>query len=260
MSAQMNAKLFLLPLVLLVGFTGCTRLRYNDPPPYARRAPVILPEFNVRLTPEQILQAAAAQPIAPFGTADWRDLFDGKSLGAWRETKFDQGGSVAVTNGLLVLRRGQPFVGVNYTNEIPTVNYEVVLEAMRFEGDDFFCGLTFPVRDAWCSLIVGGWGGGIVGLSNVDGGDASENETTKYISFETGRWYRIRLRVTEQRIEAWIEQKKVVDLVTSGRKLEVRFGEIMLSRPFGLAAWDTSAAYRAIKIRKVSAPADQRED
>ena len=258
MRIQMNAKVFLVPLVLIVSFTvpGCVRFRYHDPPPYARYAPVMLPDSNVRLTPEQLLQAAAAQPIAPFGQADWQDLFDGKSLGAWRETKFDQGGSVTVTNGLLVLRRGQPFVGVNYTKEIPKVNYEVVLEAMRVEGEDFFCGLTFPVQDAWCSLIIGGWGGGIVGLSNVDGGDASENETTKYISFETGRWYRIRLRVTEQRIEAWIEQKKVVDLVTTGRKLEVRFGEIMLSRPFGLAAWDTSAAFRAIKIRPVNEPAD----
>lgn len=257
MSAQMNAKVFLLPLMVLVGFTGCARFRYHDPPPFARNAPVILPDSGVSLTTVQLLQAAAAQPIAPFGNAGWRDLFDGKSLGAWRETKFDQGGKVTVTNGLLVLRRGQPFVGVNYTNEIPTVNYEIVLEALRAEGDDFFCGLTFPVRDAWCSLIIGGWGGGIVGLSNVDGSDASENETTKYISFEKGHWYRIRLRVTEQRIEAWIEQKKVVDLVTTGRKLEVRFGEIMLSRPFGLAAWETSAAYRAIKIRPVTGPADE---
>jgi hypothetical protein len=252
MTAQMNAKVFLLSLGLIGMATGC---RFNDPPPYARYAPVVIPASNFNPTTEQLLQAAAAQPLAPFG-GDWRDLFDGKSLDGWRETKFDQGGSVAVRHGLLVLQRGQPFVGVNCTNEIPTVNYEVVLEAMRVEGDDFFCGLTFPVGDAWCSLIVGGWGGGIVGLSNVDGGDASENETTKYISFETGRWYRIRLRVTEHKIEAWIEQKKVVNLVTTGRKLEVRFGEIMLSRPFGLAAWETSAAYRAIQIRPVTGPAD----
>lgn len=250
----MNAKSLLLLLGLIAVTTGC---RFNDPPPYARYAPVRIPPASFTPTTEQLLWAAAAQPLASFGAAEWRDLFDGKSPGAWRETKFDQGGSIVVTNGLLVLQRGQPFVGVNYTNPIPTVNYEVVLEAMRVEGSDFFCGLTFPVRDAWCSLIVGGWGGGIVGLSNVDGGDASENETTQYISFETGRWYRIRLRVTEQKIEAWIEQKKVVDLVTTGRKLEVRFGEIMLSRPFGLAAWETSAAFRAFKIRDVSGPAEE---
>ncbi len=93
-------------------------------------------------------------------------------------------------------------------------------------------------------------------MSNLDGGDASENETTQYISFENGRWFRIRLRVTEHKIEAWIEQKKVVNLISTGRKLEVRFGEIMMSRPFGLAAWESSAAFRAIKIRAVSGPAE----
>ena len=259
MFRQMNAKVFL-PLVLLLPLlSGCARLRYVEPPPYARTAVVVLPETNMTPTTADLLAAAANQPIAPMGGEAWQELFAGKSLAGWRETPFDQGGSVQVTNGLLVLHRGRPFVGVNYTNEIPTINYEVVLEAMRVAGTDFFCGLTFPVRDACCSLIVGGWGGGIVGISSVDGGDASENETTKYISFENGRWYRIRLRVTEQKIEAWIEQKKVVDLVTTGRKLDVRFGEIMLSRPFGLAAWDASAAYRAIKIRPVSGPAEAPE-
>jgi hypothetical protein len=125
---------------------------------------------------------------------------------------------------------------------------------MRLAGDDFFCGLTFPVGESFCSLIIGGWGGGLVGLSNVDGADASENETTTYVSFETGRWYRIRLRVTEHKIEAWIEQKKIVNLSTTGRKLSVRFGEILRSQPFGIAAWETSSAFRELKIRDTSQP------
>ena len=252
----MNAKVFLLLIPAVTLLSGCNAVRYSAAPVFPDSTPMPLPEPKPEANPEVLLLRAAAQPVAPFEGEGWRDLFDGRSFAGWRVTEFDQGGSVTVTNGMLVLQRGKPFVGVNGTNEIPKLNYEVAFDALRVVGDDFFCGLTFPVQDAWCSLIIGGWGGGIVGLSNVDGGDASENETTKYISFETGRWYRIRLRVTEQRIEAWIEQKKVVDLVTTGRKLEVRFGEIMLSRPFGLAAWDTSAAYRAIKIRAVSEPAE----
>lgn len=179
-------------------------------------------------------------------------------MAGWQQTKFDEGGRVSVRDGLLVFEQGKPFVGVNGTNDMPVMNYELAFDAMRVAGNDFFCGLTFPVNESHCSLIVGGWGGGLVGISSVDGYDASENETTKYVSIETGRWYRIRLRVTEQRIEAWIELKKVVDLVITGRKLDVRFGEIMLSRPFGLCSWDTSAAYRAIKIRPVSGPEDTR--
>ena len=157
-----------------------------------------------------------------------------------------------VRNGLLLFSKGDPFVGVNYTNEIPNVNYEVSLDAMCVSGGDFFCGLTFPVRDSFCSLILGGWGGSVVGLSSLDGYDASENETTQFISFQTGRWYRIRLRVTERKIEAWIEQKQIVDVLITGRKVSLRFGDIEMSKPFGLASYSTSAAFRGISIRPVT--------
>ena len=31
-------------------------------------------------------------------------------------------------------------------------------------------------------LIVGGWGGGVVGMSSLNGKDAARNETTQYVS------------------------------------------------------------------------------
>jgi hypothetical protein len=250
----MNVKVLSLLAVLGAGLTGCASWRHQLTPPIPNNTPVVLPEIKESPVTPELMRRVATQPVAPFDGEGWENLFDGKSLADWRVTEFDQGGSVTVTNGLLVLHRGNPFVGVNGLKEIPKVNYEIAFDAMRLEGDDFFCGLTFPVGDSHCSLIVGGWGGGLVGLSNLDGASAAENETTQYVSFESGRWYRIRLRVTEQRIQAWIEQKQVVDLLTVGRLFEVRFGEIMLSRPFGLCAWDTSAAYRAIKIRPVTEP------
>ncbi len=97
------------------------------------------------------------------------------------------------------------------------MNYEVALDAMRLMGSDFFCGLTVPVGETFCSLIVGGWGGSLLGISSVEGMDASENETTKFTNFESGRWYRIRLRVTEKRIEGWIDKEKLIDLATLRR-------------------------------------------
>ena len=45
--------------------------------------------------------------------------------------------------------------GITYTNPLPRTDYEVTLEAMRVEGSDFFCGLTFPVGSNSCSLVVG---------------------------------------------------------------------------------------------------------
>jgi len=256
----MNAKLFPAALVLMatLSWTGCESSRYEPTTGLSGASPAIPPTQRPS-TETEILTRAATQPMSPPEGEGWRTLFDGKSLKGWRVTEFDQGGKVEVRNGLMIFTKGDPFVGVNYTNEIPKVNYEVVFDAMSVSGGDFFCGLTFPVTDSFCSLVVGGWGGSVVGLSSLDGADASENETTQFVSFETGRWYRIRLRVTEHKIEAWIEQKKVVNVVITGRKVSLRIGEILLSKPFGLASYSTSAVYRGIKIRDVSEPASKDE-
>lgn len=250
----MNIKLFAPLLAILAYLNGCATARYQPSSVFPNAVVTPVPKPEIAPTGTDHILRAATEPSKPFDGKDWRDLLDRRSLNGWRITDFGQGGSVIVTNGILVLNRGNPFVGVNLIGDIPPLNYEVAFDAMRLAGDDFFCGLTFPVGESFCSLILGGWGGGLVGLSNVDGADASENETTTYVSFETGRWYRIRLRVTEQKIEAWIEQKKVVNLSTTGRKLSVRFGEILRSQPFGIASWETSSAFREIKIRNTSQP------
>jgi 3-keto-disaccharide hydrolase len=182
-------------------------------------------------------------------------MFDGEDLKGWRETPFAGRGEVHCQSGVIILGLGDPFTGINYTDRFPHMNYEVALDAMRLMGSDFFCGLTVPVGTNFCSLIVGGWGGSLVGISSLNGMDASENETTKFSSFENGRWYRIRLRVTPKRIEAWIDGDKLVDVDTEGQRISVRPGDIELSEPFGIAAWETSAALRAIQFRRLNAPA-----
>src|SRR2546430_1403313 len=121
---------------------------------------------------------------------------------------------------------------------------------MRVEGSDFFCGLTFPVGTNPCSLIVGGWGGGVVGLSSLDGEDAANNETTKVMNFEKGRWYKIRLRVQPTTIEAWIDEEKIVDVNTTDRRISIRF-EVEPSVPFGIATWSTTGAIRNIRLRRL---------
>ena len=201
------------------------------------------------------LPPGAAQPPAPFAGEGWQSMFDGQTLAGWREIPFAGGGEVHCQAGVIVLNMGDPFTGLNWTNDFPKMNYEVALDAMRVTGSDFFCGLTVPVGDAFCSLIVGGWGGSVVGISSLDGMDASENETTKFSSFERGRWYRIRLRVTEKKIEGWIDNEKLVSVVTTERKISLRSGDIERCKPFGVAAWQTSSALREIRFRRVSGPA-----
>jgi hypothetical protein len=191
--------------------------------------------------------------LAPVDASAWRPLFDGRSLHGWKVSEFGGAGDVAAQDGTIRIGYTDGCNGITYNGfeELPRDNYEIELEAMRVDGNDFFCGLTFPVRDDPCSLIVGGWGGAVVGLSSLDGQDASENETTRQMGFETGRWYRIRLRVAASRIAAWIDDESVVDVDTAGKRISIR-PEVEESKPLGIASWCTTAALRGIRLRTLA--------
>lgn len=188
----------------------------------------------------------------------WKSLFDGRTLEGWKQTEFSGGGEVRVEPKFrggkagIVVNSGVALSGITWTGPaLPKTNYEIALEAMRIDGTDFLCGLTFPVGDSHASLILGGWGGGVVGISSIDGMDASENETTRYMGFSKDRWYKVRLRVTPEKIEAWLDNKQIVDANITGKKIGLRRGEIDRSLPLGIATYQTSAAYRAIKLRRL---------
>jgi len=189
----------------------------------------------------------------PSGDKDgWQSLFDGRSLKGWKVSEFALDDEVRVEGGKIILEFGSANMsGITRTASVPDMDYELELEAMRVDGFDFFCGLTFPVGKTHCSLIVGGWGGRVVGLSSLDRMDASENETKRLMDFETGRWYRIKVRVTGGRIEAWIDGKQVVNAITRGRRVHVR-NEMDLSKPMGVSTWQTKAAIRNIRVRRLS--------
>ncbi|GMQ80403.1 MAG: hypothetical protein BMS9Abin04_388 [Planctomycetia bacterium] len=179
-------------------------------------------------------------------------LFDGRTLAGWRVTDFGGQGEVDIEDGRIVLQYGEPLTGITWQRPFPKNNYEVALDAMRVDGIDFFCALTFPVGDEPCSLIVGGWAGSVVGLSSINGSDASENETTSYMQFKQGRWYHIRVRVSGEKIEAWIDRDKVVDVARADRTFSVRL-EVDASRPFGIASFQTTAALRNITLQRIKA-------
>ncbi len=126
------------------------------------------------------ISAAAAAPPKE----EWHSLFDGKSLGKWTPTDFGTQGKIEVKDGQIIIGEGDGCSGITWTGVPPKGEYEIRLQAMRVEGSDFFCGVTFPVNDTFCSFICGGWGGGVVGISSIDGEDASENDTTKYKKFD----------------------------------------------------------------------------
>lgn len=177
-------------------------------------------------------------------------IFDGKTLNGWEITNFGPQGPVYVSGDQIILGMGDGCTGITWKGDFPITGYEVTLEAKRIEGNDFFCGMTFPVGKDPCTLIVGGWGGTVVGLSSINGYDASENETSTLRQFEKDRWYKIRLKVTSDSIKASIDDEMAVDFEIGNNLLSIR-PEVDLSKPFGIASWRTTAAIRNIRLRKI---------
>jgi hypothetical protein len=196
--------------------------------------------FIAILLPTLLLGETSAKSIS---------LFNSKDLTGWEITDYGTQGQVEVESGKLVLGMGDGATGVTWTGdlEFPKMNYEVTLKAQRISGNDFFCGMTFPVNDDHLTLIVGGWGGFLVGLSCIDDFDASENETGCMRKFENKRWYEIRIRVAVNVVKAWIDDELLIDISIADRQLSLR-PEVLLSRPFGITTWKTEAALRHIKL------------
>ncbi len=185
---------------------------------------------------------------------EWQSLFDGKSLQGWHEAAFARHGPVRVENGVITMVAGGPMTGITWDGEFPKSNYEIRFEGARLRGDDFFASLTFPVKDSFCTWVTGGWGGDVVGLSSIDGWDASDNETRTYFNFEFLRWYSFRLQVTDERIRAWIDDQPIINVSIAGRTIGLRFGDMKLSAPLGFASYATDGGLRKIDYRLIQPP------
>ena len=182
---------------------------------------------------------------------EWQSLFDGKTLGHWKATDFGGQGESKVEDGNLLLTHGETLTGVTWQGPLPAkMNYEIELDAQRVDGTDFFCGLTFPVNTDSASLILGGWGGGVCGISNIDDNDAARNDTTSVHEFKQGRWYHVRVRITPDHIEAWLDKEQIVDADVKGKKISVR-AEVEASQPLGIATYQTTGAIKNIRLRKL---------
>jgi hypothetical protein len=206
---------------------------------------VILVFADLDRHPRDPVSPDAAEPDG------WRSLFDGTTLKGWKPADYVGSGPVDVKDGSILLSKGEPLTGIVWDGgTLPLTGYEIELEAKRVDGEDFFCALTFPVGDHPCTLVCGGWGGSVVGLSNVDGYDASENPTTTSMDFEDSRWYRIRVRVTEDRIRSWIDERRVVDLARKAHQFSVRL-EMDFCVPMGIATYSTTGVIRNIRLRDV---------
>ena len=213
---------------------------------------------------EHLIDLAAARQKSGTGqnqitvTAQpWTDLWDGKTMDGWARTPFGGGGDVTIDPAFqggapaIVVKLGATLSGINWTKTVPKTNYEISLDFMKIDGNDFVCGLTFPVADSYASLIMGGWGGGVVGISSIDNLDASENLTTRYMSFPPNKWFHVVMRVRPDKLEAFLNDKQIIDQEIVNRRINLRYGEIERSKPLGIATFQTSAAFRNVRLRQI---------
>ena len=158
-------------------------------------------------------------------------------------------GAVSVVNGAIRLERGNDLTGVVWTGTLPDRSFRITMDAMRVDGSDFFCTVTVPVAGSHCSFVVGGWGGTVVGFSSLDGLDASENETSRNIKLDDGRWYRVAVDVTPTHLRGLIDDAVVAEAALEGREIDVRV-EMLPCRPLGLASWRTTADIKGITLQE----------
>ena len=180
-------------------------------------------------------------------------LFDGKSLANWKVTDYAGRGEVGLDgNGSVLLEFGIALTGIHWRgDDLPKSNYEVRWRAKKVMGTDFFGSLTFPYKKSHATLILGGWGGALVGISCIDGFDASENETANAYRFLTNKWYDCLLQVTDTHFRFWIGREKLIDCLVEGREIGMRSGEIEMSIPLGFSTYDTTAKIREVRLRKL---------
>ena len=179
------------------------------------------------------------------------------TLEPWTEVlAFAGSGEVFAKDGILILGQGEALTGVVYplaedaAYPFPLVDYEITLMARRTRGSDIFCALTFPYKDpkTCATLIVGGWGGGLIGISSISELDASENETTAFGKFVNDTWYEIRLTVKDDYLMAYIDGAIVINYPLNGKPLSLRPGDIDACVPLGLASYASRAEIKDVKI------------
>jgi hypothetical protein len=197
--------------------------------------------------------APTTKPSTPAADAKVMNLFDGKSLKNWKVTEFGGEGPAEAEDGQIIVHSGATLSGVNWTGAaLPKENFEIELDAMKLDGSDFFLGLTFPYKNDFATLVLGGWGGSVVGLSSVNGNDAANNEWAVAKEFKKKTWYHVRLRATDKRISAWLDKdaEPFLDLETTDKEISTR-SDIDAAKPLGLSTYQTSAAYKNITLRKL---------
>lgn len=186
----------------------------------------------------------------------WR-LLEAPLLQHWQSAGIEGEGNITIAANEITLGPGQPMTGVRLGAwsdlKLPLIDYAIEFEAMRVDGQDFFASITFPVRriDTCATFVLGGWGGGLVGISSIDEQNANENATRSEHRFINGQWYRFRLEVRDDELKGWMNDRLILNASIKGRTISLRPGQIEQCAPFGVATYLTTGKVRALVISEL---------
>ena len=216
-------------IVLLM--SGCSE--ENNTPPKKQ----IEPGNGVRV------KAAMEVDLLAEGSQHWQVLQD---ISGNAGVEFREDGTCRILDG-------EPISAIRYAGpwELPVTNYEILYEACRIDGPDFFAALTFPVNslDTCATFVPGGWGGSVTGISCIDGVDASANETASTCDYPVGEWFTFRIEVRPDVLKVWNGGAIIVKAPLAGKKISLRQGDIEQCAPLGLSTYMTVGEVRKIVIR-----------
>jgi hypothetical protein len=219
--------------------------------------PSYLPSVSLLASVTALLLLAACEKGREPAPTEAIDLLSQDAVTRWQAAELTGAGAVKMQPGLIRLEAGQPVTAARFTGwealALPLCDYEVKLEARRVEGNDFFATLTFPIGSlsTSASLVLGGWGGGLVGISSLDGQDASENSTRSEHVLVNDLWYQMRMVVKRDELMAWLDDRLVINTSLKGRRIGLRLGDIEACAPFGLASYGTTGEVRRLSIRRL---------
>lgn len=179
----------------------------------------------------------------------WREL--ALEPGAWEVVSFGGEGEVEWDESGLVMRFGSPLTAVRWTGEPLPARFEIEVLAARVDGSDFFCGLNLPIGSDAATVVLGGWGGALCGLSCIDGMDASMNPTRSFENFERGQTYRLRVRVDDEFVIATIDGEELFTHALGEGALALRT-EVMPVGPLGISCFQTTARVESVRWRPVN--------
>ena len=178
-------------------------------------------------------------------------LLDGNSTRGWAASEAHRC-KASVKDATLHMEAGTTWGVVTSTRTLPKANYELAFEAMRVEGTGDMATVVFAVGPCRCAFRVGADDSKVAWLSNVDG---SASRVAGAPGLDNGQWHKVRLRVTDAKVEAWVGDHQVVDQPRIGHSFELAGVEGVA--PLSLCSKAMKVAWRNIVLLPLAPSATQ---